>query len=165
MDNQNEWLTIDKWLEKYGPVWEEMATQIRPCLDGLAKYAATLATEGRTDEVTMLRKRVDAMDGFWFGAEEDHTSHFDEVVARAVQTRCSEPLTPAEKAEVLCGLDLNKSQMEHDLDEDETILAFEELSKWLYRQWNAELCESIEGCSEQRVPEDSHTPPMQMGGM
>ena len=138
MDNEKRGLTCEEWLEKYGPVWKEMEAKIRPCIAGLTIYAANLVAEGRTDDVAMLRRRVDVMSAFWFGGDENHIGLFDMTIAEAMKGFVFDPITDAGKAVVLEGLEINNQQMARDLDDGETIAEFEELSEWLGSQWSPE---------------------------
>ena len=138
MDSEKQGLTCEEWLEKYGPVWKEMEAKIRPCIAGLTVYAANLAAEGRTNDVAMLRNRVDAMSAFWFGGDENHTEIFDKTISETMKGFVFDPITDAAKAVVLEGLEINNQQMARDLDDGATVAEFDELAEWLGSQWSPE---------------------------
>ena len=138
MAEERRGLTPTEWLEKYGPVFDRMKAQITPCIEGLTTYAASLALEGRMNDVAMLRKRIDAMSGFWFGGAENHVERFDRAIAEAKSTGHCEQLSDEQKAAVEKGVEVNIRQMERDLDDVETLDEFDELSEWLGSQWSPE---------------------------
>ena len=131
-------LAVDEWLKTYGPMFEQTKEQIRPCIQGLTSLAASLATENRTDDVAMLRGRVDAMSAFWFGGDEDHAAQFDKAVAEAKATGQCNQLSEEQRLAILNGIRVNNDQMARDLDDEQTLEEFDALSEWLGSRLSAE---------------------------
>ena len=138
MGKEKHGLNPAEWLELSGPVFDKMKAQITPCIEGLTTYAAALALEGRMNDVAMLRSRINAMSGFWFGGEENHVERFDRAIAETKSTGHCERLSDEQKAAVVKGVEVNIRQMKRDLDDVKTLDDFDELSEWLGSQWSPE---------------------------